>query len=46
MSAFVFFALNLCSFAALGAAPFRFFVAPIKARGAAPMPIRAFAEVT
>ena len=31
--------------AALGAARFRFFAVPIKARGAASMPIRAFAEV-
>jgi kynurenine formamidase len=37
---------NLCNLAALGAAPFRFFALPIKARGAASMPIRAFAELT
>jgi len=42
----IFILENLCSLAALGAAPFRFFAVPIKARGAASMPIRAFAEVT
>jgi len=35
-----------CNLAVLGAAPFRFFAVPIKARGAASMPIRAFAQVT
>lgn len=42
----IFIVENLCNLAALGAAPFRFFAVPIKARGAASMPIRAFAEVT
>ena len=42
----VFIVENLCNLAALGAAPFRFFAVPIKARGVASMPIRAFAEVT
>jgi kynurenine formamidase len=37
---------NLCRLDTLGAAPFRFFAVPIKARGAASMPIRAFAELT
>ena len=42
----IFIVENLCNLAALGASPFRFFAVPIKARGAASMPIRAFAEVT
>lgn len=42
----IFIVENLCNLAALGAEPFRFFAVPIKARGAASMPIRAFAEVT
>lgn len=42
----IFIVENLCNLVALGAAPFRFFAMPIKARGAASMPIRAFAEVT
>jgi arylformamidase len=36
---------NLCNLAALGRRPFRFFAVPIKARRAASMPIRAFAEL-
>src|SRR4029450_1110566 len=40
----IFIVENLCNLAALGAGPFRFFAIPIKARGAASMPIRAFAE--
>jgi kynurenine formamidase len=35
---------NLCNLAALGHRSFRFFAVPIKARRAASMPIRAFAE--
>jgi len=42
----IFIVENLCRLDALGAAPFRFFAVPIKARGAASMPIRAFAELT
>lgn len=37
---------NLCNLGALARASFRFFALPIKARGAASMPIRAFAELT
>lgn len=36
---------NLCGLAALDGGPFRLFAVPIKARGAASMPIRAFAEI-
>jgi kynurenine formamidase len=36
---------NLCNLAALGRRSFRFFAVPIKARRAASMPIRAFAEL-
>lgn len=42
----IFIVENLCNLAALGVAPFRFFAVPVKARGAASMPIRAFAEMT
>ena len=42
----IFIVENLCNLGALGRSPFRFFAVPIKARGAASMPIRAFAEVT
>ncbi len=42
----IFIVENLCNLAALGAARFRLFAVPIKARGAASMPIRAFAEMT
>jgi kynurenine formamidase len=41
----IFIVENLCHLDALGTAPFRFFAVPIKARGAASMPIRAFAEM-
>jgi len=41
----IFIVENLRNLAALSAAAFRFFAVPIKARGAASMPIRAFAEV-
>jgi kynurenine formamidase len=41
----IFIVENLCNLSALAAAPFRFFAVPIKARGAAAMPIRAFTEV-
>jgi kynurenine formamidase len=41
----IFIVENLCNLAALGRSTFRFFAVPIKARGAASMPIRAFAEV-
>ncbi len=36
---------NLRNLQSIGAAPFRFFAVPVKARGAASMPIRAFAEI-
>jgi kynurenine formamidase len=42
----IFIVENLCRLDAVGAASFRFFAVPIKARGAASMPIRAFAELT
>jgi len=42
----VFIVENLCNLAALGAEAFRFFAVPIKVRGAASMPIRAFGEVS
>lgn len=42
----IFIVENLCRLDALGTAPFRFFAVPVKARGAASMPIRAFAEMT
>jgi arylformamidase len=42
----IFIVENLCHLDSLGPAPFRFFAVPIKARGAASMPIRAFAEPT
>jgi len=35
---------NLRNLAALGARPFRFYALPVKARGAASMPVRAFGE--
>jgi kynurenine formamidase len=41
----IFIVENLCNLDAIGAAPFRFFALPIKARGAASMPVRAFAEL-
>jgi len=41
----IFVVENLCNLAALARKPFRFFAVPIKARRAAAMPIRAFAEV-
>jgi len=41
----IFVVENLCNLASLSRQPFRFFAVPIKARRAAAMPIRAFAEV-
>ena len=42
----IFIVENLCNLEALGRRPFRFFAVPIRAKGAASMPIRAFAELT
>ncbi len=36
---------NLCNLDALHGKPFRFFAVPLKARGAAAIPVRAFAEI-
>ena len=41
----IFIVENLCNLAALRRRAFRFFAVPIKAKGAASMPVRAFAEV-
>ena len=36
---------NLCNLGAIGSGPFRFFALPACVRGAASMPVRAFAEL-